>query len=86
MEFHRTTPTLFHTVTLCTHTSQWGVCGWHLVAHRFISLISDPKEAVSEGEKGNEQSVADTANISLGFCKLSNVYMYSSVDLFYLFN
>lgn len=35
--------------------------------------------------KGNEQSRTDAANTSLGFCNVSNVYMYSSEDCFAFF-
>lgn len=53
----------------------------YLVAHRFEWCLTQRK--LLRRERKSEQSIADTANISLGFCHVSNVYMYSSVDYFF---
>lgn len=47
--------------------------GCSVAAHSFERGLT--QRELPPGE-GNEQIVAATANISLGFCNVSNVYMY----------
>lgn len=80
---------LFDTVTISSVGLEGGVrrvckisVARYLVAHRFEWCLTQRK--LLRRERKSEQSIADTADISLGFCNVSNVYMYSSVDFFFL--